>query len=172
MYPLRTARLLLQPYRPQDLAELSAFKADPRVWASMLGGVRSPAQTAAELAAELSFWASHDVGMWTARHVAGGPLLGVTGLHVRPDARGIALRFAFATEVRGRGLAREAAARVLRDAHDRAGLTRVVAVARDTNFASRTVLGAIGMREAGDFQQQGHTMLLYESVRTVRSGGV
>ncbi len=167
MYPLRTGRLVLTPYSPQDLADLVAFKADPRVWATMLGGVRSPGQTAEDLAGELAFWASHDIGMWVARD-ADGKLLGVTGLHERPDARGIALRVAFDPAVRGHGLAREAAAAVLRDGHDRAGLTRIVAVARDTNFASRTLLGAIGMREAGTFMQGGHSMLLFESVRHIR----
>ena len=164
MHPLRTGRLWLTPYRAQDLPELVAFKANPLVWATMLGGVRSPRQTAEELAAELAFWASHDVGMWTARDEAGA-LLGVTGLHERPDARGIALRIAFDPAVRGRGLAREAASAVLRDGHDRAGLTRIVAVVRDSNIASRTVLGGIGMREVTQFQQGGYTMLMFESTR-------
>ena len=167
MHPLRTGRLLLTPYRPQDLAELVAFKADPRVWATMLGGVRTAAQTSEDLAAELAFWGSHDVGMWTARDGA-GTLVGVAGLHARPDARGIALRFAFDPAVQGRGLAREAAAAVLRDGHERAGLTRIVAIARETNIASRTVLGSIGMREATRFQQAGCTMLMFESERPVR----
>ncbi len=168
MHPLRTGRMVLTPYRPQDFAELAAFKANPLVWAAMLGGVRSPGQTADDLAAEIAFWGSHDIGMWTARDPAGA-LLGVTGLHERPDARGTALRFAFDPAMRGRGLAREAAGAVLRDAHDRAGLTRVVAVARDSNLSSRTVLGAIGMREADSFPQDGNTMLLYESLRSARS---
>ncbi len=167
VHPLRTGRLLLTPYRAQDLAELSVFKADPRVWATMLGGVRTVTQTAAELAAELSFWASHDVGMWTARD-GDGKLLGVTGLHERPDARGIALRIAFDPAVQGRGLAREAAGAILRDGHDRAGLTRIVAVARETNIASRAVLGSIGMREATEFVQGGHKMLMFESERLTR----
>ena len=167
MHPLRTGRLRLTPYRAQDLAELVVFKADPRVWATMLGGVRSPSQTAEELAAELSFWASHDVGMWTVRDDA-GRLIGVTGLHERPDARGIALRIAFDPAVRGRGLAREAASAVLRDGHERAGLTRIVAVVRESNIASRTVVGSIGMREVTQFQQGGHIMLMYESVRATR----
>lgn len=165
MHPIRTGRLLLAPYGPQDLGELATFKTDPLTWATMLGGVRDPAQTARDLAEELGFWARHDIGMWTARIAPGAPLLGVTGLHERPDARGIALRFAFRPEARGKGYAREAAGAVLRDAHDRAGLTRVIGVCRETNFNSRMVLGAIGMRDAGEFMQQGHKMLLFESVR-------
>ena len=167
MHPLRTGRLSLAPFSAADLPDLVRFKADPLCWATMLGGIRTPEQTAQDLANELAFWGAHDVGMWTARD-SEGRLLGVTGLHERPDARGIALRFAFDPACRGHGLAREAAGAVLQDAHNRAGLTRVVAVARDSNLASRTVLGAIGMREESTFDQGGHRMHLFYSERRTR----
>ena len=89
---------------------------------------------------------------------------GITGIHERPDGRGLALRFAVWPDARGRGLAREAASAALRFAHDRAGLARIVAVARGDNFGSRMVLGSIGMRECDAFLQDGHLMLVYESV--------
>ena len=41
---------------------------------------------------------------------------------------------------------------------------RIVAVARETNFGSRMVLGGIGMTETLCFEQGGHWMVLYESV--------
>ena len=167
MHPIRTGRLWLAPYTAADLRELQRFKADPLCWATMLGGVRSFSGTARDLADELRFWGAHDVGMWTARD-GERRLLGVTGLHERPDARGIALRFAFDPACRGQGFAREAAGAVLQDAHDRAGLTRVVAVARDSNLVSRTVLGAIGMREEATFQQGGNLMRLFASERASR----
>jgi RimJ/RimL family protein N-acetyltransferase len=90
--------------------------------------------------------------------------VGVTGLAHRPDGRGIALRFALWPEAQGRGLAREAAGAALRFGHERARLRRIVAVARENNFASRTVLGGIGMTECASFVQQGWRMVLYESV--------
>ena len=133
----------------------------------MLGGVRTPQQTAEDLAQEIAFWGRHDVGMWTARD-QGGLLLGVTGLHERYDSRGIALRVAFDPATRGHGLARRQQGRCCQDAHNRAGLTRVIAVARDSNIASRTLLGAIGMREESTFEQGGHLMHLFASERQVR----
>jgi hypothetical protein len=36
-------------------------------------------------------------------------------------------------------------------------------VSREDNIASRTVLGAIGMRECGTFLRAGDRMLIYES---------
>ena len=53
---------------------------------------------------------------------------------------------------------------MLRFAHDRAGVQRIIAVARAENFGSRMVLGSIGMRECDAFLRDGHVMLVYESL--------
>ena len=159
---LRTARLVLSPVGGSDLADLCAIKADPLVFAVMLGGVRDAAQTAEDLASDVIAWGQHGFGIWTIREA--GRFVGLTGLEHRPDGRGVALRFALWPEAQGRGLAREAAFAALRFGHDRAGLPRIIAVARESNFGSRMVLGGIGMRATGTFEQRGYTMILYESV--------
>ncbi len=169
---IRTGRLLLSPVGWGDLEDLRALKGDPGIYAQMLGGVRGPVEVAAELAEDTAFWARHGVGMWLARTDAGGQVAGrvagwaagLVGLHERTDGRGVALRFAFSPKARGRGLAREAAGAALRFAHDRASVPRVVAVAREANIGSRTVLGAIGMRPCEAFLRHGEPMLVYESV--------
>jgi RimJ/RimL family protein N-acetyltransferase len=162
LWVLRTARLVLTPVGGADLADLCAIKADPRVFAIMLGGVRLPQQTAEELADDIADWGANGFGTWVIREC--GRFLGITGLERRPDGRGIALRFALWPEAQGRGLAREAASAVLRFGHHQAGLPRIVAVAREDNFASRMVLGGIGMTECDSFVQLGYRMVMYESV--------
>lgn len=164
-FVLRIAQAVMAPVCPADLADLQALKADPLVFATMLGGVRGPAQAAAELAADLGFWAARGVGMWAVRDAGSAAFLGIAGLMDRPDGLGLALRFAFWPEARGRGLARAAAGAALRFAHERAGIARVVAVAREENVASRTVLGAIGMVQCGAFIRDGYRMLIYASER-------
>jgi RimJ/RimL family protein N-acetyltransferase len=159
---LQTARLVLTPVNGADLPDLRAFKADPAVFAVMLGGVRNAAQTAEDLAQDVMDWGRYGFGIWAIRE--GGRFVGLTGLAHRPDGRGVALRFAVSHEAQGRGLAREAAFAALRYGHDRVGLDRIIAVARQSNFGSRMVLGGIGMREAGTFEQRGYTMILYESI--------
>ena len=161
---LRTGRLWLRPVGYRDLAELVRLKADPRVFAVMLGGVRTPEQTARELAEDIAFWGAHGVGMWTVRAAEGEDFLGLVGLHDRPDARGVALRFALHAAAQGRGYASEAAGAALRFAHARAGLARVIAVARASNIGSRQVLGAIGMVECESYQRGGDEVVVYESV--------
>ena len=162
LWVIRTARLVLTPGGGADLADLQAIKADPRVFAIMLGGVRTPVETAEELAADVIAWGANGFGIWAVREQ--GSFVGIVGLERRPDERGIALRFASWPEAQGRGLTREAAGAALRFGHQNAGLPRIIAVARESNFASRTILGGIGMRECGEFTQQGHRMVVYESI--------
>lgn len=162
LWVLRTARLVLTPVGGTDLAELCALKADPRVFAIMLGGVRSSWQTAAELADDVVEWGADGFGTWAIRQ--DGRFLGITGLERRPDGRGIALRFALCPHAQGRGLAREAAGAALRFGHQQADLSRIIAVAREHNFASRTVLGGIGMTECESFTQSDFRMVVYESI--------
>jgi len=159
-----TGRLVLSPVGGADLPDLAAIKADPEVFAVMLGGVRNRVQAAEDLALDVIAWGRHGFGMWVIREAGNGRFAGITGLEHRADGRGVALRFALWPEAQGRGLAREAAFAALRFGHDRAGLARIVAVARVSNFASRMILGGIGMREAGSFEQHGFAMVLYESV--------
>jgi len=162
---LRTARLVLTPVSGADLADLHAIKSDPRVFAIMLGGVRNAAETAEELARDVIAWGADGYGNWAVREGSNNRFAGITGLEDRPDGRGVALRFAMWPEVQGRGLAREAASAALRFGHEWARLKRIVAVAREANFASRTVLGSIGMVPCETFDQHGHAMILFESLR-------
>ena len=113
----------------------------------------------------MAFWSQHGIGIWTLRLASTGVFVGITGFMERPDGRGLALRFAIASQAKGHGYGSEAAGAALRFAHERAGLVRVVAVARESNIASRQVLGGIGMRECERFVQQGHPMIVFESVR-------
>ena len=164
---LHTGRLLMTPVGGADLPYLRTLKADPQVFAVMLGGVRSPTETAEELARDVGAWGANGFGIWAVRETAGNRFVGITGLERRPDGRGVALRFALGAEAQGRGLARESAGAALRFGHDSANLPRIVAVAREINVASRLVLGAIGMTACGSFDRNGYRMVLFESVRPI-----
>jgi RimJ/RimL family protein N-acetyltransferase len=166
---LRTGRLVLTPVSGADLPDLRALKADPRVFAVMLGGVRNAAETAEDLARDVVAWGRHGYGIWAVREAVDRRFVGIAGLEDRSDGRGVALRFAVWPQEQGRGLAREAAGASLRFGHEQARLARIVAAAREANFASRTVLGSIGMVPCETFIQGGHAMILFESVRPDRT---
>jgi RimJ/RimL family protein N-acetyltransferase len=169
MIPVRhllTARLRMAPVSGADLRDLVALKGDPRAFAQMLGGVRGARRVAEELAEDIQAWGRFGFGMWSVRDRAGGKFLGLAGLMHRPDGRGVALRFAFWPDARGIGVAREAAGAAVRFGHEVAALPRIIAVAREENFASRMVLGAVGMAEADRFVRDRVSLIVYHSVRS------
>lgn len=164
-----TARLKMVPVGHRDLPDLLRLKGDPRAFAMMLGGVRGPVKVAEELAQDIQDWGRFGYGMWAVRALR-GKFLGLTGLMHRTDGRGVALRFAFSPEARGYGLASEAASAALNYAHGNAGLDQVIAVAREDNFSSRAVLGAIGLVEIERFRRDGNILLVYQSIRNQNRG--
>jgi RimJ/RimL family protein N-acetyltransferase len=163
-WQLRTGRLLMGPVGWADLADLVELKGDPRAFAVMLGGVRGPAAVADDLAQDMASWARQGFGLWAVRAVERPRFIGLVGLAERADGRGVGLRFALRPQEQGHGYASEAAGAALRFGHERAGLRRIVGVAREDNFSSRTVLGAIGMRVCETFLRDGVTLLMFESV--------
>ncbi len=161
---LRTGRLMLLPPGAENLPDLTRLKADERVFGFMLHGTRSPQRTREELEDDIDFWQVRGYGTWCVFETATGAFLGICGLMERPDGRGVALRYALWPESRGKGFAREAARAALAFGHGAAGLVRIIAVARETNHASRAVLADIGMRECAEFMNHGHRMLVFESI--------
>ena len=160
---LTTERLMLTPPGKENLPDLIRLKADERVFGWMLHGVRSPERTREELEDDIDFWEVRGYGTWCVFERETGDFLGICGFMERPDGRGVALRYALWPECRGKGYAREAARAALAFGH-RAGLARIIAVAREENTASRAVLADIGMAPAGEFRHQGHRMLVFESL--------
>ena len=163
-HTVRTSRLTLRPVGPEHLADLVALKGDEAAFGLMLHGVRTPERTAEELRDDIVFWQVRGYGTWAVHLTEDDSFLGIVGLMERPDGRGVALRFALWPQMRGKGYAREAARAALVFGHA-AGLARIIAVARESNLASRAVLGDLGLQPCGRFEHQGHQMLVFESLR-------
>jgi RimJ/RimL family protein N-acetyltransferase len=164
---VRSPRLTLRPVGPEHLEDLIALKCDEAAFGLMLGGTRTPERAREELREDMAFW-KQGYGTWAVHLTETGAFLGITGLMLRPDGLGIALRFALWPQVRGKGYAREAARAALEFGHA-AGLRRVIAVARESNLASRAVLADLGMRICGGFPRDGNPMLVYESIQPASS---
>lgn len=157
---IRTIRLVLTPINWRDLEDMVDLKGNAGAFGRMLGGVRDRLQAEQEMAEDITLWARRGVGIFAIREE--GRFVGITGVHERPDGRGLGLRFALYPWAGGRGLGREAAGAALRFVLD-AGVEHVVAVAREDNWPSRVVLGSIGMHQVETFEREGYTMLLYEA---------
>lgn len=165
---LRTSRLILSPVGWQDMQDILALKMDVLAFSSMLGGVRTPWQVQREMAEDIAYWGAHRIGIYAVHERIKnkkGRFLGITGIHSRKDGRGHALRYALWGWAQGKGYAREAAYAVLTVAHER-GYQRIIAVTKESNIASRRVLGGIGMVVEERFLRHGACMLTYASYAT------
>jgi RimJ/RimL family protein N-acetyltransferase len=143
---LSTARLLLRPFTPEDLAPFAALNAHPLVVEWLGERTQSESDALAEMInaeIEREGW-----GFWALELVGGEPFIGMAGLHrVNPS-----FPFAPAVEIGwrlhpahwGHGYATEAAAAAL-DHGFSGGLEEIVAFTAAGNVRSQAVMRRIGM---------------------------
>lgn len=153
---LETGRLRLRRFIEPDFPALHAYLNDPLVARYQSWESYTEAQTR-ELIAGQRDAAPGVPGRWftfAAESKETGALAGHVALSVKAEApRQAEMGFTFAREYQGRGLAREAAARVLDYAFGTLGLHRVVAIADCENLKSAALLERLGMRREGHFIQ-------------------
>ena len=89
---------MLLPVGLENLPELVRLKADPRVFSTMLHGVRTPERTREELEDDVDFWQVRGYGTWAVHRTEDGEFLGLAGLMERPDGRGVGFYFRNVTE--------------------------------------------------------------------------
>lgn len=153
---LRTDRLLLRCWSPDDRAAFAAINADPRAM-EFLGEVLSRAQSDALVDRIEARFDRQGFGLWAVEIPGVAPFIGFVGLNV-PAFKA---HFTPAVEVGwrldpafwGRGYASEAALAVLDFAFDVLGLDEVVSFTTVGNTRSRRVMERIGMSHdvADDF---------------------
>jgi RimJ/RimL family protein N-acetyltransferase len=149
---IRTERLVLRPFRAEDLDvwHRTVF-ADPEVMRYLPGGVPLPRERLdGSLERGLAHWELRRYGLWAVRDLGGGELLGHCGLRYLDEVAQTELLYAFGRSSWGRGIATEAARASLRFGFDEAGLERVIALAVPENVASRRVMEHIGMALEGE----------------------
>jgi RimJ/RimL family protein N-acetyltransferase len=146
---LETRRLVLRRFADRDLATFLAYVNDPVV-ARYQSWESYTEQQAREVIEQQKAREPGRPGEWftfAAELKETGALVGHVALSVKKDEpRQAEMGFTFAREHQGRGLAREAAERVLAYAFEDLGLHRVVAVADCDNARSVALLERLGMR--------------------------
>jgi RimJ/RimL family protein N-acetyltransferase len=151
---IESPRLVLRRFADADLAEFLAYLNDPLV-ARYQSWESYTEQQARELIEQQKAREPGRPGQWftfAAELKETRALAGHVALSVREaDPRQAEIGFTFAREHQGRGLAGEAAARVLEYAFEVLGLHRVVAVADCENGRSVALLERLGMRREGHF---------------------
>lgn len=175
---LRTPRLLLRPWRDEDLAPFAALNADPRVMEHFPGTFdRSGSDAlAAAIQADLE---KNGFGLWAVEVPGVAPFIGFVGA-CEPDfealftpAVEIGWRLAF--EHWGKGYATEAAQAVVAHAFGPLGLAELVSFTAPANRRSRAVMERLGMTHtaADDFDHPklpvGHPLRRHVLYRLGRS---
>jgi RimJ/RimL family protein N-acetyltransferase len=152
---LETPRLLLRPLITEDLGWLARLFADPEVNRFLLEGAATPEQSRrfAEAVVSLDLMRFR-FGLWAIEDKTTGTVHGWTELSkLRPwsgPSDEIGLSYVLGVESWGRGIATEAAERLLRHAFEVLREDRLLAVIMADNVASRRVLEKIGMRSIGN----------------------
>ncbi len=150
---LETPRLRLRYWRPQDRAPFHAINTEPAVERFLTPLTRDASDAMLDrIEAHL---ARHGWGYWALEERVSGALVGLCGMmHTNFDAfftPAIEASWRLATTAQGKGLAREAASRVLDHAFKELGMDRVVAFTAAINEPSWRLMLRLGMEKLGDF---------------------
>jgi RimJ/RimL family protein N-acetyltransferase len=151
---LRTPRLVLRPWRDDDLEPLAAMSADPEVMRHFPSVLDRAASTAL-LARLRAHFDAHGFGFWAVETDAG--FVGLIGLlRVTFDAAfapTVEVGWRLARHAWGQGLATEGAAEALRFGFDVLGAPEIVSFAVPANLPSQRVMERLGLRRdpSGDF---------------------
>jgi RimJ/RimL family protein N-acetyltransferase len=154
---LRTARLMLRRWRPEDREPFAVLNADPEVVA-YLNGALSRAQSD-ELVDRIEAGFEHyGFGLWAVEVRAGSEFIGFAGL-ARPPFEAhftpaVEVGWRLARSAWGNGYATEAGRAALAFGFEQAGLTEIVSMTAVGNRRSRAVMERLGMRRdpADDFE--------------------
>jgi RimJ/RimL family protein N-acetyltransferase len=157
--PLRTERLLLRAPTPDDLDAWHRIYVDAEtVW---YGAPRSSLdENRAKLLRQIAQLEEHGFGMLSVE--LADETIGAAGLQHLEGGPEIEVGYRFLKEHWGRGYATEVARASLAFGFDEVGLERIVAVALETNVASRRVLEKCGLQEIGVAHVYGLEHVKYE----------
>lgn len=146
---LRTERLLLRHWRPDDLAPFAQLNADPAVM-EHFPGLQDRATSDASVDRFREHLDAHGWGFWALERLDTGAFIGFTGLNTVPSdlqlAPGVEIGWRLAHSHWGNGFAREAARAGLRVAFEGLRLPEVVSFTSFANDRSQSVMRAIGLR--------------------------
>lgn len=145
---LRTERLLLRGWTPQDRDALASINADPRVMEFIGNPMTRPQSDAMADRIEAKF-ERQGFGMWAVEVTGKTPIAGFVGLN-RPEFEApfmpaVEIGWRMGAEFWGCGYASEAAREVLRFGFEVIGLTEIVAFTAKRNVRSQRVMQRIGM---------------------------
>lgn len=164
---ITTERLILRPFRPEDLDAQAATMADPAVVRYLGGTAFSREDTWRKMLTGPGMWAWFGYGYWAVDGRDDGVWLGQLGFgdfkrDMQPSIEGLPeMGWIFAPHAHGQGFAREAAAAALDWADRTLRARRIVAIIDPDNAPSIRVAESSGFSEREDATYRGERILLF-----------
>lgn len=156
-YPIRTDRLLLRPFREDDLADLLAYQSRPEVARYLYWEPWDETAARAALERRVRQGTIDGPGQGTSLAVERrdtGTVIGDVLLQwLDGEHRQGETGFVFHPDHQGHGFAREATEEALRLGFDGLGLHRIVGRCDARNTASAALMARLGLRREGHFVQ-------------------
>ena len=151
---LITQRLVLRPWRPEDLDPYVAICADTRVMRFLGDGMTKPkGQVLGRVALIAPAWENDGIGPLAVVEQATSKLIGLCGLSVAsyiPNVEpSIEIGYRLAHDAWGKGLATEAARAAIDWGFSNQTLDQVVALVPPANRAAQRVADKLGMESTG-----------------------
>ena len=169
---LVTPRLVLRPFRLDDLDDLHAMDGDERVMRYIGPGLpgRTREQATEALARMMTFAAAHPgYGLLHASRADDGWFVGGCGLYplLESDTADIEIAYRLPHDCWGHGYATEMARGVLDHGFATLKLARIVGITHPENLPSQRVLRKIGMRAEGTAVHFGRKMCVFGAAHQV-----
>ncbi|MGX5218094.1 GNAT family N-acetyltransferase [Pseudomonas segetis] len=177
MNELQTQRLILRPWREDDLPAFAAMNANPEVMRHF-PACMSLDESDALARRIIQHFADHGFGQWVVERAAQPGLIGVVGLqHVSfsaPFTPAVEIGWRLDSSHWRQGYALEAARAVLRQGFTELGLEQILAFTVPANRPSQALMQRLGMQHdrQGDFQHPrlpvGHALRRHVLYRLTR----
>ena len=141
---LRTERLVLRPFRGEDLDAWAQILADPET-AQFIGGVRTREDAWRSMAMYLGHWELRGYGQWAVERRLDGRFVGRAGLWYPEGWPELEVGWTLARDAWGEGFATEAGRAAIDWGFNELGLDRIGSVIAVDNARSRAVAVRLGM---------------------------
>jgi RimJ/RimL family protein N-acetyltransferase len=168
---IETERLILRPFRAEDLDPLATMWADEEVVRYIGGQKLSREDTWRRSLAACGQWPFVGWGYWIAERKSDGKVIGQVGFadfkrDMKPSIEGEPeLGYVFAPEVHGQGLAGEACRAALEWADANLEAASYPAIISPENEASIRLAERLGFHRAPDATYRGETIALFRRPR-------
>jgi RimJ/RimL family protein N-acetyltransferase len=157
-----TDRLVLSTWKSSDWIALRPIANDVEVMRYITGGVPwSDARIQLFVNRQVELFLARGFCRWKLLVKPSEEMIGFCGVGFWGDELETEIGWWLARQYWGRGLATEAARVALRDAFERAGLDRLVSIARPANTASLRIMEKLGLKVECEFEKDGVRLVRY-----------